>query len=461
MVEKNINLILILIFGMFLAVFLLSNIKSEEGLSLKLHYYKDGVEVFPSSKSLTLVTPPGEIFDELSIDIIGKNPSQVDIIDMEIINAEPTQLLSAFQSASIETLLSLETKTLWSSDRISTSQFETPDGNLVKFKVEVVGTDFFSGEQIIREGEQDFIFETDFTELDWYIKYRTTGLTYPASSAIAYTDDCGQELQSYGFTRFASSDNIDYNCDSLSPSSLISGPYLMDVPGTNIGGGGGIPPLRFYEDSDGNGLRGSLDNYVCINDYVEGGGYKLAQYLSTDSDAGKVSTSPYALYGDEREVFCLSKWNYIDFMTVYQFEVFCDLKPSGQYGYSYLREITSSSFTWGVCYSDKFDDYKLVPLDDNSCLGLTDYDYIGDVESSYNPEGPHGFRYELGRCYNAEAGDYVTVNANDNTCSIHNYLGVQGNEKVLSLEGYTFEKNIVFDGQTLGECVRGGAFVGV
>ena len=48
--------------------------QQEEGMiGLNVHYYKDGVEVFPTKSLFSIVTPPGGSYDQIAFDVTVKN----------------------------------------------------------------------------------------------------------------------------------------------------------------------------------------------------------------------------------------------------------------------------------------------------------------------------------------------------------------------------------------------------
>jgi len=118
-------LIILIVVGSFL---LYNNFKSDEPLGLKVHYYKDGVEVFPESVLQSFVTPPGIDIDQIAFDIIGTNEGDVDLSNIRITSSSdsgPNVFPASLISATPQTLLVGESKTLWNSSLMDTMDFES------------------------------------------------------------------------------------------------------------------------------------------------------------------------------------------------------------------------------------------------------------------------------------------------------------------------------------------------
>jgi len=121
--KKN-NTIWIVGIVIFLIVVTQLNIPKESGMILTPRYYKDGLEVFPTKGLFSIVTPPGGIFDQISFDISVTNTGNVPISDMQIVDAYP--LIFKNSLATTTQLLEIgQTKKLWTSGLMDTSQFES------------------------------------------------------------------------------------------------------------------------------------------------------------------------------------------------------------------------------------------------------------------------------------------------------------------------------------------------
>ena len=97
--------------------------KETEMVGLNVHYYKDGVEVFPYKGLFSIVTPPGRSFDQISLDIAG-TATGVPFSNIRIVDTTPTAFKNALPSTS-KSLTIGESKTLWASSLIDTIQFES------------------------------------------------------------------------------------------------------------------------------------------------------------------------------------------------------------------------------------------------------------------------------------------------------------------------------------------------
>ena len=120
--------------------------EEEEMIGLTPHYYKDGVEVFPTKGFLgfSVVTPPGGSYDQISFDISATN-LDVPITNIQVVDASPI----AFKNALPTTTQSLaigENKTLWTSGLMDTVQFEAVSP--VNFWIEVSGKNTYTDETI-------------------------------------------------------------------------------------------------------------------------------------------------------------------------------------------------------------------------------------------------------------------------------------------------------------------------
>ncbi len=117
--KNNKNLIFYII-GAVLLVALIINFqipKETEMIGLNVHYYKDGVEVFPTKGFLgfSIVTPPGGSFDQISLSINGVAGGEIPFSNIQITDATPTAFKNALPTTT-QSLLEGQSKTLWTSD---------------------------------------------------------------------------------------------------------------------------------------------------------------------------------------------------------------------------------------------------------------------------------------------------------------------------------------------------------
>ena len=72
------------------ALFLYNQNKvEEEGIGLKIHYYIDGVEVFPQERFFSIVTPDGGSYNQIAFDISVSNIGDVGLENFKIVDASP------------------------------------------------------------------------------------------------------------------------------------------------------------------------------------------------------------------------------------------------------------------------------------------------------------------------------------------------------------------------------------
>jgi len=159
---KNQNTAIIFIILLALAFFYL---QKPEIIGLKVRYYKDGVEVFPQKGLFTIVTPPGESYNQISFDVIGSNTGDVSITNIQIADADPNTFETALQSGTIhsnELNVGEENKLLFTSARMDTVQFEPISP--VNFWVNISGYNTYNEITIYIEGESgDITFEPELT----------------------------------------------------------------------------------------------------------------------------------------------------------------------------------------------------------------------------------------------------------------------------------------------------------
>lgn len=160
----------VLIFGLIVGIYFFAFYKlskeSDSGVGLKVHYYKDGVEIFPESVIQSVVSPPGIEIDQISFDIIAENTKNLKIRDIQIIDASPTPFRNTLPTT-IQTLDIGETKLLWqSTDLIDVLQFEFY-AQPVTFWIKISGKDEFLEEEIFVEHSVDLTFTKEYVSGGW------------------------------------------------------------------------------------------------------------------------------------------------------------------------------------------------------------------------------------------------------------------------------------------------------
>lgn len=97
------------------------NVNQEEDFSMRINYYKDGVQVFHKNL-FSIVTGS---YDQISFNIYGTNEGIFNITDMQIVDASPIEFKNALPTTN-QTLGAGEiNKLLWTSDLINATIFES------------------------------------------------------------------------------------------------------------------------------------------------------------------------------------------------------------------------------------------------------------------------------------------------------------------------------------------------
>ena len=164
------------------ALIINSQAPKEPGMvGLNVHYYKDGVEVFPTKGFLgfSIVTPPGGSFDQISLDISG-TATGVPFSNIRITDASPTAFKNALPSTT-QSLLIGQSKKLWTSGLMNTVQFETM-AQPVRFRVDVSAVNDYTKETLSRWGYVDLRIEEECISHDSYSCY---------NNDVYWYDSCG------------------------------------------------------------------------------------------------------------------------------------------------------------------------------------------------------------------------------------------------------------------------------
>lgn len=136
-----------------------------------------------------------------------------------------------------------------------------------------------------------------------YVKFRTSDLSYPSGSAIAYTESCGSTLTG-GFgrstTASCTASSVDYTsaCPAVSGFTNVFGPFSK---GGYIWGTGN---LCLYK-KDGDSITIRLYQQAATGagpcSITGRGGYY--EFKTTDGDAGNVDTSAES-FDESKELIC-------------------------------------------------------------------------------------------------------------------------------------------------------------
>lgn len=106
-----------IVIGLIILLLVFINFQKEEFASMKVNYYKNGVEVISSFSIIS-----GE-YDTFSLSIVGEETEGAPIENLQIIDAGPTEFLNALPTT-IQSLNPNERKVLWLSNQMDTSTFE-------------------------------------------------------------------------------------------------------------------------------------------------------------------------------------------------------------------------------------------------------------------------------------------------------------------------------------------------
>ncbi len=129
---KNNNTIFLVI-GIILIGVIFYSPQPEE--MMVIHYYKDGVEVFPQRGLFSIID--GTSYNQISFDIYASNIGDVDINNMQIVSASPSSFYESFSKTNQSLAKGQTSKLLWSSSLMDTAQFESTSPTL--FSVTVSG----------------------------------------------------------------------------------------------------------------------------------------------------------------------------------------------------------------------------------------------------------------------------------------------------------------------------------
>lgn len=141
--------VIIIVFAVILLIVLFNSssklpLKYEEDVgALTVHYYKDGVEVFPNKQTFSIITPPGGVYDQIAIDVKGIASGDKSYSNIKVVGATPLAFKSALPTTT-QTLTKGQTKILWTSGLMNTAQFESL-AQPVRFWVNVSAKDDYDG----------------------------------------------------------------------------------------------------------------------------------------------------------------------------------------------------------------------------------------------------------------------------------------------------------------------------
>ncbi len=145
---KNQNIILIVGGIVLVALIISSQVPKATGIGIKVHFIKDGKEVYPQTKGLfTIVDPPGIDVDFVYFDISGVNDGETPVSNIQLVEAWPTELNNSLIGVTPQSLEVGEDKLLWTSEWVDATLLEEYP-QPINFWVEVSGIDDYTGETI-------------------------------------------------------------------------------------------------------------------------------------------------------------------------------------------------------------------------------------------------------------------------------------------------------------------------
>ncbi len=160
MAKQDNSILWIIGIVLIVALIINSQVPKQEGMiGLNVHYYKDGVEVFPQKGFLgfSVVMPPGESFNQIAFNITGTTTGEIPFSNIQIIDASPTAFKDALPITT-QTLSIDQDKTLWISSLIDTVQFESMP-QPVRFWVNISAVDDYTEETFYADGFIDLTIE--------------------------------------------------------------------------------------------------------------------------------------------------------------------------------------------------------------------------------------------------------------------------------------------------------------
>jgi len=159
---KIIVALLILVLFVSVGIKMYFHYKTPKDVSLKIHYYKDGLDVTNTIEQ-TWISPPGGDFDAIGFSIVVSNFGDITIENLHIVSnsndvcdsssCEVSLGINDFSNPVAKILNIGETKTLWTSNQIDAAQYE---GYSVIFDISISGENNY-GDVIIITGKSGSI----------------------------------------------------------------------------------------------------------------------------------------------------------------------------------------------------------------------------------------------------------------------------------------------------------------
>ena len=131
-----------------------TSLLKKQDFGIGVHYYNDGIEVFPTKFfGFSIVTPPGGNYNQISFSISASS-SDKSYSNIKVDSATPIQLFNALPTTTQTLASGQSNKILWTSSLINTSQFESMT-QPVRFIVNISAKDDYTGLIEYKQGYVD------------------------------------------------------------------------------------------------------------------------------------------------------------------------------------------------------------------------------------------------------------------------------------------------------------------
>lgn len=243
-----------------------SNFNQQEDFSMRINYYKDGVQVFQKNL-FSIVT--GD-YDQISFNIYGTNEGNLNLTNMRIVDASPIEFKNALSTTTQSLEVGEINKLLWTSDLINATIFES------------------------------FLQPVDF----WF------NISATAENVETVYQEGGLNLTIEGETQVSTlTDNLDfyYKLDGISGDVIDSTDIASLYHGINNGATRGV------SGKFGNSFSFSSDDYISFSEnsfFKPVNDFSIQAWIKTDSvdmiifsSTEQVGSPSYRVYGITLGVF--------------------------------------------------------------------------------------------------------------------------------------------------------------
>ncbi len=288
---KNQNTIFYIIGAVVLVVLIIySQVPKEKGMvGLTPRFYKDGVEVFPSSARglFSIVTGPGISgeYDQIAFDIFGTNEGDINLTNVHVVDAYPQAFKDILMSTTPQTLNYGQNKKLWGvvedSLIMDTVQFE---GQTINFWVRVSGE--YSGNPIYEESYSGDITFTGIPLVISDITITPSATPLPIDTVVIcanMTDDSPITIA-----------RVNLHCDACNLGGSWNWGLVMDAENIDEDGHG-----RYCKELTPTSMKASY-----LSDPTR------SYYLSGRNSLSELVTTTF--YYTYTEIPCIEDWSYPD-----------------------------------------------------------------------------------------------------------------------------------------------------